>query len=350
MSATVHAPIAEIRQSIAVLNAGSFNPPKVTGDYAGDFLAIKNDWNDYVKDLPVYMGEISDCLHKIADGNLTRTIAMEMDGDYRGIKQSVNEIATNLHKTMSEIRAASTQVLAGSQQISASATDLANGANKQAGSIAQLNNSVDLINQQTQQNAASASEANELSNTSSDNARDGNNAMKHTLEAMRDIKAASGDITKIIQAIEGIAFQTNLLALNAAVEAARAGEHGRGFSIVAEEVRSLAGRSKDSVSETTALIETTNDKVESGSAIANTMAESLDRIVENTDKVRDIVSAIADASGNQAAAIQQISAELTQVSDVVQSNSAVSEEAAAAAQELNSQAEMLQQLVSFFKL
>ncbi|MCL2216358.1 MAG: methyl-accepting chemotaxis protein [Defluviitaleaceae bacterium] len=350
MTETVHAPITEIRESIAVLNTGSFNPPKVNGDYMGDFLAIKNDWNEYVSVLPAVMKEISDCLGAISGGNLTRAITMEFEGDYDGVKLSVNNIAANLHKTMSEIQTASAQVLSGAQQISASATDLANGANIQANSISQLNTSVDLINQQTQQNAANAKVANALSNTSSDNARDGNDAMKQTLEAMHDIKTAAGDITKIIQAIEGIAFQTNLLALNAAVEAARAGEHGRGFSVVAEEVRSLAGRSQASASETTVLIESTNATVESGSAIANTTAESLDRIVENTNKVRDIVSAIADASQSQASAIQQVSAGLMEVSGVVQNNSAVSEEAAAAAEELNSQAEMLQQLVSFFKL
>ncbi|MCL2170712.1 MAG: methyl-accepting chemotaxis protein, partial [Defluviitaleaceae bacterium] len=350
MSEAVHAPITEIRESIAVLNTGSYNPPKVNGDYMGDFRAIKNDWNDYVSVLPIVMKEISDCLGAISGGDLTRTITMNFEGDYDGVKQSVNSIATNLHKTMSEIQTASEQVLMGAQQISASATDLAHGASIQASSIAELNMSVDMINQQTQQNATNAKEANTLSGTSSEDARDGNDAMKQTLDAMQNIKTAAGDITKIIQTIDGIAFQTNLLALNAAVEASRAGDHGRGFSVVAEEVRSLASRSKTSASETTALIETTNATVASGSAIANTTAESLDRIVGNTDRVRNIISAIADASMSQAAAIEQVSTGLTEVSDVVQNNSAVSQQAASAAEELNSQAEMLQQLVSFFKL
>ena len=346
----VNTPIMEIRNSIAVLNQGKFNPPPVIGDYAGSFLSIKNDWNDYVAVLPMYMEEISSCLGAIAGGDLTHTITAQYEGDYAKVRNSVNHIAKNLHKTMSEIQSASTQVLSGAKQISASAMNLANGANMQANSIQELNISLDLINQQTQQNAENANEANLISNTSTDNAREGNDAMKQTLEAMQDIKAAAGDITKIIQTIEGIAFQTNLLALNAAVEAARAGEHGKGFTVVAEEVRNLAGRSQTSASETTQLIENTNSKVEYGSAIANTTAESLDRIVENTGKVRDIVREISNASLTQAAAIQEISAGLMSISGVVQNNSAVSEEAAAAAEELNSQAEILQQLVAFFKL
>ncbi|MCL2170715.1 MAG: MCP four helix bundle domain-containing protein, partial [Defluviitaleaceae bacterium] len=89
---TVSKPIAEIRQSIAVLNAGSFTPPPISGDYMGDFLAIKNDWNEYVSVLPIYMKEITDCLETIAGGDLTRTLDMKFEGDYAGIKQSVNHI------------------------------------------------------------------------------------------------------------------------------------------------------------------------------------------------------------------------------------------------------------------
>ena len=81
-----------------------------------------------------------------------------------------------------------------------------------------------------------------------------------------------------------------------------------------------------------------------------TTAESLERIVSGADKVRDIINEITGASQVQAEAIGKVSSDLSQISGVVQSNAAVSEEASATAQELDAQAELLQQLVSRFKL
>jgi len=346
---SVNDPIQEIRKVVGNLNAGKFDM-QVEGDYPGDFLSIKNDVNMLVVDLNKYIVEIDQCLGAVASGDLTRSTSMQFDGDFDRIGQSINNIVDTLHKTMAEISAASSQVLSGASQISTSAMQLANGATEQASSVQELNASVDMISQQTNQNAESAEEANGLSNRSSENAREGNDAMKHMLEAMEQIKESSSNISKIIKTIQDIAFQTNLLSLNAAVEAARAGEHGKGFSVVAEEVRNLASRSQQAATETTQMIEDSINRVETGSGIAETTAESLDTIVSNASEIMQIIGSISVSSKDQAEAVGQVSIGLSQISQVVQSNSAVSEETAAAAEELNSQAELLQQLVSYFRL
>jgi len=345
----VDAPLTEIRDVMDNLSHGDFST-KVSGRYAGDFKDIQDAVNTTIDSLTGYINEITSVLSQMAGGDLTQTINREFVGSFNAIKESINNISGTLNKTMAEITAASAQVLSGAKQISTSAMDLANGATEQASSVQQLNASIDMINQQTKQNADNAEDASGLANKSTENATTGNAAMKQMLEAMSQIRESSNSISSIIKVIQDIAFQTNLLSLNAAVEAARAGEHGRGFSVVAEEVRNLATRSQSAATETTTLIEGSINRVETGSNIAESTAEALDVIVSNAAEIMQIINSISGASKDQTEAIGQVSVGLSQISQVVQSNSAVSEETAAAAEELNSQAEILQQLVSYFRV
>ncbi|WP_312095518.1 methyl-accepting chemotaxis protein [Aminipila sp.] len=296
------------------------------------------------------ISDTSSALEQMAKGNFDLHLEVEYVGIYKKIEKSMIDIIGSLSQTLGNIKVSAEQVNLGAEQVSSGSQSLAQGSVEQASSIEELAASINLISDQIKDNADNANRANEQSAKVEEELEHSNVQMNRMMTAMGDISEKSTEISKIIKAIEDIAFQTNILALNAAVEAARAGSAGKGFAVVADEVRNLAGKSAEAAKDTTSLIEDTVRAVEEGTNIAVETAEAIRTVVQNTEQVVKAITEIAKASAEQAASIGQVTIGLDQISAVVQSNSATAEESAAASEELSGQSNILNDEVGKFRL
>jgi len=345
---SVATPLKELEDNLELMVHGDFSP--LTAQMKGEFDTVKTMINTVNEITESQIDEIADILGRMAKGDLTPTITKEYKGSYAPIKTALITILDSLNETMKDISSAVEQVALGADQVSITAQHLAEGTSRQSSALDDLSNSVNLINEKAKQANDSANAASQSTKQSKEYAEEGGEAVQTMADTMNRIKNSSENISKIIDVITNIAFQTNLLALNASVEAARAGEQGKGFSVVADEVRTLAGRSQRSASDTTSIIEEDNKNVAAGMESAAQVVKSFESIASNIDEIANLVVDIADISGKQLESITNINVSLSEITTVVTETSATAEESSAASEELNSMSDMLRQKVAFFKM
>ena len=317
---------------------------------------------------------------RVADGDLTMPdwagragldgLSMSMIGMVTRLQELVGTIRHYSHDAAAmaqEIAASTQQMTASTEEVAGTTGDLTQRANQQAlvvRAAAEDAGKILVIAQELAAGATQAAERNgalarlarshreRLDQSTAELSRLAEEIEKGALEA-EALATASGEIEKFITQAKTIAKQTHMLALNASIEAARAGEEGKGFSVVAKEVRKLAGQAaraatttSDTVQSVVAQVQTARDRLirlgQGGTVArdaAHAAAEGLMNVAADAEANDEWTRRISTSAGEVRGLIEGIAGRMREVSAGTEEYAAAAEQIAAAAQELNASTE-----------
>lgn len=340
----------EIGAIVQDVKSGNLSSRIETADKEGFFEILSVGINELTEVIDHVFSDISHTMQGMSRGDLSNRINGDYQGVYLDCKNSINSSMEKIAEIVGQVNESAEFINNSSQEIASGNNNLSNRAEQQAANLEQTASSMEELTSTVKNNADNAQQANQVATSARQLAEKGGEVVTSAVAAMEEINESSNKIAEIIGVIDEIAFQTNLLALNASVEAARAGEQGRGFSVVATEVRNLAQRSATAARESKELIQTSVQKVRSGTEFVNETGKSLSEIVTGVKKVGDIVAEIAAASAEQSQGIEQVNQAVSQMDEITQQNAALAEQASAASVSMTEQSTTMSQLLGFFSV
>nr|WP_025854806.1 methyl-accepting chemotaxis protein [Pseudomonas sp. CHM02] len=312
------------------------------------------------------------------DGDLTQRLAYAKKDELGELVNWFNRFLDKLQPTIAQIKQSITEARGTADQSSAIARQTSEGMQVQFREIDQVATASNEMSATAHDVANSASNAASAARGADQSAREGMSIIE---QSTRDITSLAEEVSKavgevealavnseqigsVLEVIRSIAEQTNLLALNAAIEAARAGESGRGFAVVADEVRNLAKRTQDSVEEIRLVIE----RIQSGTrGVVATMHSSQNQAQSNAGQIHQAVQAlgkisdavtvisdmnlqIASAAEQQSAVAEEVNRNVSAIRTVTETLTGQATESAAISSQLNALASQQMKLMDQFRV
>ena len=315
---------------------------------------------------------------EIAKGNL-RPQNIESRRDEIGeLNDALNEMRNGLFNLISSIRKSSEQIQSSAEKLSKPVSSVSHGSFQQVTSVREISNAIFEFSKQSNLSSDTAKQAKIQSSTARDLANESKMMIEkvssefvhisHTIslsaKAVEVLQERARSVRELVVIVSNIAKQTNLLALNAAIEAARAGESGRGFSVVADEVRALAGRTANATTEINDVIdameqETENvvakisvgkAEIEQGVLMLQQMVEPLVNLNEGAQSSLDNLKILEASVADQANESQQIELNVKHISIKANENKAAIDIVTDTTLNLSEMANSLSAQVQQFKL
>lgn len=319
-----------------------------------DEIGLISQTTHYVCDcLRKTIDDIGRILGEMADGNIAVDVTKNEAyyiGDFKILSESLKTIRMKLTNIMREISSIANQVDIEADQVSARVQTLSQGTTEQSVSVEGLVSNITEITSQIQNNALRCRDARELVDKANGFSAEADTKMMQLKEATTMVDQSSAKIGVIIKTIEDIAFQTNILALNASIEATHAGASGRGFSVVADGVRTLAAKSGEAAQNTGVLVGRSMKDVKTGTEATDHAISAMQIINDCIQSIKILMDEIAFASVQQSEMIASVEEGIKEISKVIQINSAVTDESATLSKELSDQARTLNGLIGQFHI
>ena len=296
------------------------------------------------------VAELGNGLQRLANGDFTTTLDHQFSSEYEALRTNYNDSIISVGSTIANLKRFSDMIGDQTSAMNNEAEELSQRTENQAATLEETAAAIDEVTVNIKESSQELKSAEGLVLEVDENAKRGSVVIQNTTNAMGEIEKSSEEIGSIIRVVDDIAFQTNLLALNAGVEAARAGDAGRGFAVVAAEVRQLAMRSTEAVSQIKHLVEKSATNVETGVKLVKDTESVLLEIVQRIDSISKLITSVASNATDQSGNIGEINVGVTNLDRVTQQNAQMVENSTNNVRALRSEASNLVELLRSFQV